>query len=129
MTLGAAPVELGAVLLDVVLGAAANELLELLLRELAELDALAAGAEAHALGDLAVELELAIRRGEFGGDVAPRAHHAAADVEAHRAHRDRALRAIGEDHASDRDAVAVVHVGRDHDQAHAGKRVALTIWR
>ena len=85
MALGAAAIEARAVLVDVVLGAAAHELLELLLRERAELHALAARAEAHALGDLAVELELAIGRRELRGDIAPRAHHPAADVEADRA--------------------------------------------
>jgi hypothetical protein len=122
MTLRATAVELGAVFGDIVLGTAANELLEIPFGQLAELDALAPGTEAHAPDDLVIELELAIGGGAFGIDEAPRTHHPAADVEAHRTHRHGAPGArapVGEDHASDGDAVSVMHVGRDRDETRA----------
>ena len=121
VALGAAAIERRPVRRHVVLRAAAHEVLQLLLGQLAELHALAAGAHADALHHLAVEVELAIGRRALRRHVAPRAHHAAADVEPDGPHRHRALFAPREDDAADGDAVAVVHVRRDGDELHAGE--------
>jgi hypothetical protein len=106
---------------DELFGAAAHELLKVLRRDLAETPGGPSRAEAHAPHHLTMELELSVRRRPVDGDGASRAHHPAADVEPNRSHRERPLVPIGEDHATDGHAVAVVDVRRDGDELHPGE--------
>ena len=119
--LGLAAVEVGTVLVDVVLGAAAHQLVKLALVEAAQLGAEATFAHLDALHDRFVKGAALLGRGFLGGDLRAGAHHAAADVKADRTHRHCAPVRIGQDHAADGHAVAVVTVGSDGDQLHARK--------
>lgn len=103
----------GAIGRDIVFGAAVHQPLELFHGNRAQPVLLALAADAHLdpMHHGSIEGE-AFRVGRpVGEHIRSRAHHAAADVETNRIHRDGATLDIGEDDAADRNAVAHMGVG------------------
>src|SRR5947209_3938541 len=121
MSLSVTAIKLCSVLLNVILRAAANEIIELALVHAPKLDALAARAHVHSLHHGAVKLHSLLRRSRVNRHIRLCADHPARYVVAHRPHRYCATLCVRQDHASDWHAVAVMSVGCDDDQLNAWK--------
>src|SRR5205807_2765058 len=112
VSLAARPVDLCAVALDVEGGAAADDRLEFVARQVLEWRA---AHLARPKGDsprhLAVEPQAIVGRRGRDRHLARGTHHSATNVKTYGAHRHRTGVGIREQHGSNRHAVSVVHVG------------------
>src|SRR6266542_389957 len=121
MTLGAAAIESRTVLCDVMLRAATHQTIEFAFRQIPQAMTLAARAHFNALHYCAIELPALLWSRGIDEHFRLRAHHAAPNVVTNRSHSDCATFIIGYQHATDRDAVAIVDIRSDHNHLHSGE--------
>src|SRR5262245_29923723 len=112
MAFGAAAVNGGAVFLDVVFSAAANQVIEFLTLKMLELDALAAGSQTDPAHNCTIESQPIFRRSFLNRDLRFCTEDSAANIVAHRAHGNGAFFSIGQQHAAYGNAVAIMGVRR-----------------
>ena len=116
------PVHALAIVLRIVSGAATDDRLELVLRQVFEACAAdLAGSKCDSACDLPIEAQPILRRRRAYRHATRGAHHSAANVEADGTHGHGARLSIRQEHGADGHAVAVVNVGRDRHQLDAGK--------